>query len=419
MNGLEGRGGCRFLLVSCLLAVLAAFTGGCVAAFYRPPVAIATAEPRRGDAPLTVIFNGLSSYAPRGRIVSYEWDFGDGSGGSGPIVSHTYTRAGDFTATLKVTDDQGLEGIDTVSIQVVGPPPPALRAVIDADPASGFAPLKVQFDAMASSGDIISYRWDFGDGTGGRGRTVTHVYNDVGDFLVRLTVTDSNGNQDAAERLISVGGVVESLPSPGPHPGGLAFDGRYLLNLDVTKKRIYKLDPATGSVVGSFDLAGIAPEPKGLAWDGEYLWLADAALGKILKLGLAEGRVVEVSSFGAPGPSPMGLEIGGAFLWNTDLNNRRLYKIDPKSGRVIGSFPSPLGGKPYMLAWDGAYLWNETVLDDGEEVLVKLDPWTGEIADLLYRPGMGMRFQGLTWDGTHLWASVGAELVKIELPSLP
>ncbi|WP_187151893.1 right-handed parallel beta-helix repeat-containing protein [Methanosarcina siciliae] len=59
-----------------------------------------------------VTFDATASYDPYGpydggEIVSYNWDFGDGSTGTGPIVSHTYPALGDYEVNLTLTDDDG------------------------------------------------------------------------------------------------------------------------------------------------------------------------------------------------------------------------------------------------------------------------------------------------------------------------
>lgn len=60
-----------------------------------------------GYEPFRVFFDGSDSYAPDGRsIVSYNWDFGDGSTGNGPITDHVF-RTGRHTVRLTVTDDTG------------------------------------------------------------------------------------------------------------------------------------------------------------------------------------------------------------------------------------------------------------------------------------------------------------------------
>lgn len=64
-----------------------------------------------------VEFDGTSSTAP-GTITSYEWDFGDGTTGSGDVVTHTYDEIGEYTVTLTVTDDGDVSGTTESSVAV-------------------------------------------------------------------------------------------------------------------------------------------------------------------------------------------------------------------------------------------------------------------------------------------------------------
>jgi len=54
-----------------------------------------------------VIFDASSSFDFQGSIVSYEWDFGDGTSGEGKTISHDYNGPGRYFVTLEVTDDDG------------------------------------------------------------------------------------------------------------------------------------------------------------------------------------------------------------------------------------------------------------------------------------------------------------------------
>jgi PKD repeat protein len=163
----------------------------------QPPVPSFTASPLSGDAPLLVNFDASASSDTDGSITAYAWNFGDGTVGTGRAVSHTYATVGTYTARLTVTDDDGAIASATSSLSVTTPsanqPPVAL---FTASPLSGTAPLLVSFDASAASdadGSITAYAWDFGDGTTGTGRTVSHTYATVGTYTSRLTVTDDDG----------------------------------------------------------------------------------------------------------------------------------------------------------------------------------------------------------------------------------
>jgi len=85
----------------------------------QPPAAVITASPTNGPAPLTVSFDGTGSSDPEDKPLSYSWDLnGDGTFGdaTGPAASYTYTTAGVYRPSLRVTDDQGAS--DTASVTV-------------------------------------------------------------------------------------------------------------------------------------------------------------------------------------------------------------------------------------------------------------------------------------------------------------
>ena len=89
------------------------------AAANQPPTAVITANPTNGPVPLTVSFDGTGSFDPEGKPLSYSWDLnGDGTFGdaTGPTASYTYTTAGVYHPSLRVTDDQGASGTASVTV---------------------------------------------------------------------------------------------------------------------------------------------------------------------------------------------------------------------------------------------------------------------------------------------------------------
>lgn len=84
-----------------------------------PPSAVASANTRRGRAPLTVSFDGASSYDPDGNLVSHDWDFGDGTTSTEVSPVHTFTRRELYTVSLTVTDNNGLTDIARLKIRVL------------------------------------------------------------------------------------------------------------------------------------------------------------------------------------------------------------------------------------------------------------------------------------------------------------
>jgi PKD repeat protein len=103
----------------------------------KPPVAVASANPTSGNAPLAVNFSSAGSSDPDGSIASYAWTFGDGGTSSSANPSHTYNAAGNYTAKLTLTDNLGATGNASVAISVTAPPPPPINAPSNAKAVLG------------------------------------------------------------------------------------------------------------------------------------------------------------------------------------------------------------------------------------------------------------------------------------------
>ena len=82
-----------------------------------PPTADISVSPDtvRADQSFTASGSGSSD---DGRIVRYDWRFGDGESASGETVSHTYNSAGSYTVTLTVEDDDGATNTTRKSLTV-------------------------------------------------------------------------------------------------------------------------------------------------------------------------------------------------------------------------------------------------------------------------------------------------------------
>jgi PKD repeat protein len=185
--------------VLCLCAFVAVIAAACTTppsgGVNAAPKAVLVATPSSGTVPVTVSFDGLGSTDDGGPISNYAWTFGDGGTATGPQPMHTYAAQGSFTATLTVTDAQGLTGSATKVI-VVGGPNRSPLAVAGSTPGSGKVPLAVTFSSAGSNdpdGSIASYRWEFGDGATSTDPSPLHTYTTAGDFSAVLTVTDDRG----------------------------------------------------------------------------------------------------------------------------------------------------------------------------------------------------------------------------------
>jgi PKD repeat protein len=102
------------------------------------PVANA-AGPYTGAPGVAVSFNGSNSTDPQGQTLTYAWDFGDSSTGTGASPTHTYATAGYYTAKLTVTDTSNLSNTTGVGVTIAVAPltSAALTGVV----TSGLTPI--------------------------------------------------------------------------------------------------------------------------------------------------------------------------------------------------------------------------------------------------------------------------------------
>ncbi len=224
----------RAVLLLVALTAVAALLTGCP--FQNiPPVASFTATPNAGPGPLSVVFDATGSTDPDGTIASYSWTFGDGQNGTGVGGTHIYEDEGVYTAILTVIDNAGAMATASQEIHVAAPANAAPTASFTTTPATGSAPLTVQFNAAASSdpdGTIASYTWSFGDGNNGSGVTTLHTYNSAGTYVAILTVADDDGATASTTHSIEVtapGNAVPmasftATPESGAFPLSVAFD---------------------------------------------------------------------------------------------------------------------------------------------------------------------------------------------------
>ncbi|MFL6212262.1 MAG: IPT/TIG domain-containing protein [Blastocatellia bacterium] len=94
------------------------------------------------------------------------------------------------------------------------PPRNALPQVsITASPATGDAPLTVRFAATATDADgqIVGYRWEFGDGQSSTETAPLHIYETAGTYTARLTVMDDQGA--TASAALNVTAAAQAVPA--------------------------------------------------------------------------------------------------------------------------------------------------------------------------------------------------------------
>ncbi len=128
-----------------------------------------------------------------------------------------------FAVTAYNTDQIESDYSQELIYTVPNPDPPPLLpnqapiASFITEPASGEAPLPVEFDAGRTydpDGQIVNYEWNFGDGgIDESGATVYHLFTEARSYNVVLTVTDDDGLQVAASATVEVVVGVDEPPS--------------------------------------------------------------------------------------------------------------------------------------------------------------------------------------------------------------
>ena len=139
-----------------------------------------------------VSFSSAGSSANGGTIVSYHWDFGDGSTSAAANPSHLYLAAGVYAVSLTVSDNEGLTSAPDYTTATITPADGAPTANAGG-PYTGKAGFPVAFNGSGSSdpeGKPLTYSWDFGDGGSGTGVAPSHTYAAAGEFAVTVTVRD-------------------------------------------------------------------------------------------------------------------------------------------------------------------------------------------------------------------------------------
>ena len=145
---------------------------------------------------------------------TYLWQFGDGANATGPDPSHAFAFAGTFGVTLSVTDNvSGGTTTDALTETVYALPQVAIVTNAGPNGSSSYT-----FSALTSGGSgMASIVWVFGDGTVGRGSTVTHDFGAAGSYTVGAIATDPSGRAAYANVTVDV-----TTGGGGPSAAGLS-----------------------------------------------------------------------------------------------------------------------------------------------------------------------------------------------------
>jgi len=326
----------------------------------RPPTASFTATPSSGTAPLTVGFDASASSDLDGTIVSYQWNFGDGASGEGVTIQHTYTAAGNFTATLVVTDDLGTQG-SSQQIIAVGRPP----RIVSVSPTESAVSTPVTITGNAFGDDPSAVTVTFGG--------VTAVIDSVQDsqIIARVPVIPTpNGLPTPAPIKVTVSAVESNSVGFQVIRGILftsAVDGAY---------QIFIMNPDGSGLTQVTKTGGAMP-----AWSPDGTRIAFAGSGE------GPGMGSEVWIMNADGSGQIQLTSGPESsswrpAWSPD-GTKIAFVSAPLTGGVI---------KIFIINVDGT---NKQELTAGE-----LPAWSPDGTKIAYNSSVNPQIFVINVDGT-------------------
>lgn len=157
----------------------------------RPDVKVAQ------EGPLVRV-DARASSSPNGDVVSYSWNWGDGTpNGTGATATHAYAQPGTYTIKLTVTDSVGAAGYVRHVVSLTEDPP---VADVRMEPAKPLVGQPVRFaDASRAGFHPIGTRTWFVDGEqAGPGAALSRTFDAPGWHNVTLQVADARGQADEA-----------------------------------------------------------------------------------------------------------------------------------------------------------------------------------------------------------------------------
>lgn len=252
-----------------------------------PVAVISRIAPNPANVGETVTFTALpvdglaGSYDPDGSITRFEWLISLPRTNpsdpprevllTGATVSYTVKAAdvGDANVRLSVTDLQLGQATVSAPLQIVDPGAPPTTTTVPNGPVNatftdkvGAGVLVRDFDASASTGldPAATYVWNFGDGTTGSGRIVSHTYPALGSYEVTLTATSSDNRAGSVTRTVTI--ASGTLPAPAR----VWHNGTYVLWDPVSGAYRYLVDfefrtPTDCYQVISNQAVGAGPNP--------------------------------------------------------------------------------------------------------------------------------------------------------------
>ncbi|QEC42973.1 gliding motility-associated-like protein [Pseudobacter ginsenosidimutans] len=155
------------------------------------PVADFAADEETGCSPHRVNFTSLAT-TQTGTITEWLWDFGAG-GSTQTDPSFTYNVNGEYNVSLIVKNNWNCESEAAIRLRYIKVYPKVNASFTIPDNADCAAPFTVNFVNTTTGGGVITYEWDFGDGSPkSTDANPTHTYTSTGAFTVTLTARNGS-----------------------------------------------------------------------------------------------------------------------------------------------------------------------------------------------------------------------------------
>ena len=156
---------------------------------------------------LTCGFDGSSS-TDDGGVISWAWNYGDNTTGTGAIAPHTYANAGTYTVQLKVTDAVGVSNTATTQVTVTVPVPQQIVFRANAESQGNSVAQTVQVPPSVQAGDrlVLVSTQSRVDVTvnGPAGRTLVNSGSDAGTTVQTYLWTEGGHGRGGRGANVSV-----------------------------------------------------------------------------------------------------------------------------------------------------------------------------------------------------------------------
>jgi len=129
--------------------------------------------------------------------LTYTWEYGDGSTGSGLLTNKSYNSTGRYTVLFRASNEGGADS-SRATVRVVEPPQPAQITSVNATPNPVDEGEQVQFESNVQGDGSIEYNWSFGDGSSGSGQSPSHTYDSSGQYTARLEASNNIGSDQSS-----------------------------------------------------------------------------------------------------------------------------------------------------------------------------------------------------------------------------